>query len=141
MQFYTKLLQQVLLVGDAPLDGYWYPALQQVYPMMGVGHRLQGQVRDEHGYVGESDLVVGDALMDIHGQPVLCFFNTPESLGKMVYEQGCCSCRSFDVRVGYHVENAFVTVVSYACDDGQGELGDILSKSQCVETADCWHCL
>ena len=54
----------------------------------------------------------------------------------MIDEIGRCRRRCLDPCVGNHVEDAFVAFVSDACDDGQGEVGDVLREREGVETAE-----
>ena len=58
----------------------------------------------------------------------------------MVDEQGCCGRGRLHFRVGHHVNNRLISVMSDASDDGNGEVGHILGQPKGVETAQIARC-
>ena len=68
------------------------------------------------------------------GKTGLGFVDGVEHCFEVVYKQRCSSGGRLDSGMGDHIEDAFITVMADASDDGQGEVGDVLSQGEGVET-------
>ena len=77
--------------------------------------------------------MVGEPLQGIAGHAGLGIVNGVEAPLGVVDEEGSSRGRGLHPLVGHHIEDGLVAVVAYACDDGEGEVGNVLGQEQSVE--------
>ena len=129
-------LQQVqvrFLSGDGQHTHGGDMLLQSGDAMLLLSHQLShGSVQSLSCHIN-AVLLVFHLLCDDVGQALCGMVYAFSHFLEMVYQEDS-SCRGgFDPCVRNHVNDAFVAVVTYSCDDGQWEVCHILCQFQAVE--------